>query len=161
MARKIFLSFNYKLDNWRVQTVKGIGAIEEQPLLAANAWEEVEKGGDTAIKKWIDDQMKGKSCLVVLIGSATAGRKWVKYEIEKAFNDGKGVLGIHIHNLKDKDQNQTTKGANPFTTFKVGEESLTKYALCYDPPFTTSTYVYDHIKENIEDWIEKAIELRK
>ncbi|MEI9966285.1 MAG: TIR domain-containing protein [Candidatus Moraniibacteriota bacterium] len=26
------------------------------------------KGGDTAIKKWIVDQMKGRSCTVVLIG---------------------------------------------------------------------------------------------
>ena len=31
---------------------------------------------------------------------------------------------------------------------------------CYNPPYTTSTNVYDYIKTNIEDWIEKAIEIR-
>lgn len=39
--------------------------------------------------------------MVVLIGEDTAKRKWVKYEIKKAWNEGKGVLGIYIHNLKD------------------------------------------------------------
>ena len=30
----------------------------------------------------------------------------------------------------------------------------------YDPPYSTSTNVYDHIKGNLADWIEKAIEIR-
>ena len=160
MARKTFLTFHYAKDNWRVQTVKGIGAIEGQPLLSSNAWEDVQAGGDPAIKKWIDEQMRGKSCQIVLIGSSTAGRKWVNYEIKKAWDDGKGVLGIYIHNLKDKDQSQSTKGSNPFATFKVGDEPLTKWAKCYDPPYTTSSNVYNHIKDNIESWIEDAIKLR-
>jgi hypothetical protein len=33
MAKKCFLSFHYKPDNWRVSQVRQIGAIEEQPLL--------------------------------------------------------------------------------------------------------------------------------
>ena len=37
------------------------------------------------IKKWIDDQMAMRSCIVVLIGKTTSSRKWVKYEIEKAY----------------------------------------------------------------------------
>ena len=30
----------------------------------------------------------------------------------------------------------------------------------YDPPYTTSTYVYEHIKENIANWVEDAIDIR-
>jgi hypothetical protein len=45
--------------------------------------------------------LNGRTCLVVLIGSLTARRKWVKYEIEQAWNAGPGVVGIYIHNLKD------------------------------------------------------------
>gem|GEM_PF-3512814 len=30
----------------------------------------------------------------------------------------------------------------------------------YDPPYTTSKNVYDHIKNNLADWIEEAIEIR-
>ena len=55
--------------------------------------------------------MKGKECLVVLAGEKTAGRRWVNYEIEKAWKDGLGVLAIHINNLKDFDGNQSKKGA--------------------------------------------------
>ena len=54
MAKKCFLSFYYKKDNWRVSQVKNIGAIEEQPLMSANEWEEVKKKGDAAIKAWIE-----------------------------------------------------------------------------------------------------------
>jgi hypothetical protein len=160
MARKTFLGFHYDDDHWRVQQVKNMGVIEEQPLLSHNKWEEVERQGDAAIQKWIDDNLKGKSCLIVLIGAKTAGRKWVEYEIKKAFDDGKGVLGVYIHNLKDKYEKQSTKGANPFDGFTVNGEALSKWAKVYDPPHTTSTYVYDHIKNNLADWVEAAISLR-
>jgi hypothetical protein len=162
MARKTFLSFHYKNDHWRVSQVKQMGVVEEQPLLSANKWEEVEDAGDAAIKKWIEDNLKGKSCLIVLIGEKTAGRKWVKYEIEEAWKAGKGVLGVYVHNLKDSDGNQSSKGANPFETFTVGSDKkpLTKYAKTYDPPYTTSTNVYQYIKDNLADWVEKAIDLR-
>lgn len=45
MAKKCFLSFHYKPDNWRVQQVRNIGSIDEQPLLDANKWEEIKKKG--------------------------------------------------------------------------------------------------------------------
>jgi hypothetical protein len=31
----------------------------------------------------------------------------------------------------------------------------------YNPPYTISTNVYNYIKENIEDWIEEAIDIRE
>ena len=161
MARRVFYSFHYKKDCWRVSQIKNIGAVEGQPLLSSNEWESVEEKGDKAIQKWIDDNMSGKSCLVVLIGQNTAGRPWVNYEIEKAWKDGKGVMGVYIHGIKDSGGNQATKGKNPFSGFKVGDEPMTKYAIAHDTPYSSSTYVYDHIKENLETWIEEAIELRK
>lgn len=163
MSRKCFLSFHYKPDAWRVSQVKNMGKIEGQSILSANDWETVKKKGDKAIKDWINDNLSGKSCQIVLIGEKTAGRRWVKYEIEQAWNTGKGVLGIYIHNLKDAVGNKANKGGNPFSTFTVGsdETPLTKYAKCYDPPYVSSENVYAYIKENIEDWIEEAIKLRK
>jgi hypothetical protein len=160
MAKKVFLSFEYKKDNWRVQTIRNIGSIESEPLLSSNEWEKVKAKGDDAIEKWINAEMKDKNCLVVLIGSTTAGRKWVKYEIKQAWDSGKGVLGIHIHNLKDKDGNQTSKGANPFETFDVDGAKLSNIVKTYDPAYATSTYVYDHIKSNINDWVDTAIDIR-
>lgn len=158
MAKKCFLSFHYKDDCWRVSQVKKIGAIEEQPLLDSNDWESIKKKGDAAIEKWIADNMDGKKCLVVLVGAKTAGRRWVKHEIKKAWKDGLGILAIHIHNLKNADEEQSDKGANPFTGLTVDGEAVT--GKVYDPPYKVSTNVYNHIKENISSWIDDAVKAR-
>lgn len=159
MAKKCFLSFHYKNDNWRVSQVRNIGAIEEQPLLDANAWEEIKKKGDKAIEDWIDKHMADKKCLVVLVGEKTAGRRWVKYEIKKAWKDGKGVVGVRIHGLKDANGNQSKIGGDPFAGLTVDGKAV--QAVVHDTPYSTSTYVYDHIKENLEDWVDAAIKARK
>lgn len=158
MAKKCFLSFHYKDDSWRVSQVRQIGAIEEQPLLESNKWEEIKAKGDSAIETWIANNMKGKECLVVLVGAKTSGRRWVKYEIKKAWKDGLGVLAIHVHNLKDASGAQSTKGSNPFTGLTV--DGVAVSGKVYDPPYTTSTNVYDHIKSNIETWVADAVKAR-
>jgi hypothetical protein len=105
--------------------------------------------------------MTGKSCAVVLVGSATAGRKWIDYEIVKAWNDGKGVVGIHIHNLKDASSNQSTKGTNPFLRIRLKDGTqLSSIVKTYDPPYTKSNYVYDDIVANIAELVEDAISTR-
>ena len=160
MAKQCFLSFHYKPDSWRVSQIKQIGAIDEQPLLDANDWEALKKKGDPAVEKWIADNMKNKNCLVVLVGEKTAGRRcWVKYEIKKAWKDGLGVLAVHIHNLKNSDSEQSKKGTDPFAGLKVDGTEIS--GKVYDPPFVTSTYVYDHIKENISTWIGDAVKARE
>ena len=160
MARRVFFSFHYKPDNWRAAKVRNMGVVEGDKPVTDNEWETVTGGGDAAIQKWIDDQMKGKSCAVVLIGSKTAGRKWIKYEIKKAWDDKKGVVGIYIHKLKDKDGNQSSKGRNPFDDITINGSKLSSIVKDYNPPYVTSTYVYDHIKENIAEWVEEAISIR-
>ena len=79
MARKVFYSFHYTPDNWRAAQVRQMGVIEGDAPCSDNDWEKVTKGGDDAIKKWIAGQMSGKSCVVVLIGNDTAGRKWINH----------------------------------------------------------------------------------
>lgn len=162
MSRKVFLSFHYQLDNWRVSQVRNIGAIEGQPVLGSNAWEDVANGGEVAIQKWIDAQMVGKSCNIVLIGSQTAGRKWVNYEFKKAWQDKKGVLGIHIHNLLDSDAKVSSKGKNPFSGFTLndGKVAFDSVVPVYNPSGATSNDVYNTIADNIETWVEHAIKIR-
>ena len=75
----------------RVHQIRNMGVIEGNTPVSPNDWETVKRVGDDAVKKWIDDNMKYKDCVVVLIGSDTASRKWVKYEICKAWNDGRGA----------------------------------------------------------------------
>lgn len=162
MARKVFYSFYYKEDNWRASQVRNMGVIEGNQPVSDNDWEQIKKGGDEAIKKWINEQLNGRSCTIVLIGANTAGRKWIKYEIEKSFNDGKGLLGIYIHNLKDKNGNQSTKGENPFDYFTMQRDNskLSSIVRAYDPPYLNSTDVYDYIKKNLASWVEEAISIR-
>jgi hypothetical protein len=162
VARRVFYSFHFARDSHRVSQVKNMGVVEGQPILSSNDWEDVKKGGDDAIKKWIDDEMSGKSCLVVLIGKETAGRKWVNYEIKKAWDDKKGVVGVYIHNLKNLAEDQDTKGGDPFATFTMceGKKRMSNTVKAYDPPYSTSTDVYNHIKNNLALWVEEAITIR-
>ncbi len=160
MARKAFYSFHYKPDNWRASQVRNMGVIEGNTPVSDNDWESITAGGDEKIRKWIDEQISGKSVAIVLIGAATAGRKWINYEIKKAWGDGRGVLGIYIHNLKNRDGEQSSKGNNPFDAFTIDGKSMASIVKVYDPPYSTSSYVYDHIKDNLADWVEKAVEIR-
>lgn len=57
-----------------------------------------------------------------------------------------GVLGIHIHNLKDSDGKQASKGRSPFDEINVGDKKLSSLATTYDAPYSASTDVYDYIK---------------
>lgn len=162
MARRVFFSFHYKPDNWRASQVRNIGALEGNQPANDNDWEEVTSGGDEAIKRWISEQMHGRSCTVVLVGEKTAGRKWIDYEIEKSWNDGMGVVGIRIHGLKDRNGKISNKGRNPFEnlTLESGKK-LSEIVECYDPPGNTSQDKYDSISNNLENLVEEAIKLRK
>jgi hypothetical protein len=158
MARMVFYSFHYKPDCWRASQVRNAGVIEGNRPATDNDWETITRGGDDAIKRWIASQMDGKSCAVVLVGENTANRKWINYEIKKAWEEGKGLVGVHIHGLQNQDGDQCVKGGNPFDyiTFTDGKK-LSTVVKVYNPPFQTSKYVYDHIKENLSDWVEDGV----
>ena len=161
MVRRVFFSFHYKPDNWRASQVRNIGVIEGNAAVSDNDWETITGRGDEAIRRWINEQMHGRSCAIVLIGNRTAGRKWINYEIKKAWNDGKGVVGIYIHNLRDSNRSQASKGKNPFNDFTVNGRTLSSIVKAYDPPHKRSTDVYNYIEDNIEDWVEEAIRIRR
>ena len=165
VKRQIFYSFHYDNDVFRVQQIRNIGALEDNEPVSANAWEEVKKGGDKGIEKWITDNMKNRTCVVVLVGEETSLRPWVRYEIRKAWLEGKGLLGIHIHNIKcaktikanSYSSGKCNKGANPFDSFTISGKELSRIVQCYNPDPSNA---YNEIKENLEKWVEHAIEIR-
>lgn len=162
MTRRAFYSFHFHPDNWRASQVRNIGAIEGNSPASDNDWETIKRGGEAAIARWIDSQLSGRACTIVLIGSATAGRKWINYEIRKSWNDKKGVFGIYIHRLKDRNGQQAVKGQNPFDYFTLdnGARNLSTIVRTYDPPQWESTDVYDYIKTHLASWVEEAIMIR-
>lgn len=116
MARKVFFSFHYARDAWRVAQVRNSNVItnlEKSPFYDKAEWESIKRNGDQAVKNWIDNQLSGTSVTVVLIGAETASRKWVKYEISRSIELGKGLLGIDISKIKDRNGETDPTGANP------------------------------------------------
>lgn len=161
MARRAFFSFHYRKDGWRVSQVRNIGKLEADGPLSDNDWENLKKKGDAAIKSWIDGQMFGKSCCVVLVGEETASRRWVKYEIVESWNSKKGVVGIRIHNLIDSSGRLSAAGPNPFESITIGNSLMSSTVKLHNPAGSNSKEVYASISNNIEQWVEDAIAVRQ
>jgi hypothetical protein len=103
MARKAFLSFHCQLDNWRVSQVRNMGAIEGQPLLGSNAWEDVALGGDAAIfsKGWpcfrADQELGSRNGLNRIGGRRCPGRKAMAIALFRdRISFTAGLYGLHL-----------------------------------------------------------------
>lgn len=123
MARHVFFSFHYQQDIFRVNQIRNLPEIIDEAAAGfkdKSLWEESKKKGDVAIKKLIDDGLLGTSVTVVCIGSATAGRKYINYEIEQSIARGNGILGLQIHHLKSVDGTTGVAGATPALLTKNG-----------------------------------------
>ena len=156
--RQVFYSFHYENDVFRVQQIRNIGTLEDNEPVSPNEWESIKRRGEASIKKWIDNNLRYKSCVIVLIGEETANRKWVQYEIKKALELGKGLIGVYIHNLKDPRTGKSSKGKNPFDRFTSDDGTkLSSIVKCYDP---NPNDAYSEIRDNLENWIDEAIESR-
>src|ERR1051326_2485094 len=111
MARKVFFSFKYEdvsramvvRHSWVTQGKDAAGFIDSADF------ESLKKKGDTAIKTWIDNQLKGTSVTVVLVGQDTCTSRWVIYEIDKSIEIGNGLLGIDVSKIKDLQEKTTER----------------------------------------------------
>jgi len=140
MARRVFFSFKYKdvsramvvRNSWVTQGKESAGFID------ATDFEKLKKEGDQAIKNWIDNQLKGTSVTVVLVGEKTCNSRWVKYEIEKSIEIGNGLLGIDVSKIKDLQGNTSER--------------------CGRIPKGYNFYLWNNDEgyKNMGDWIEKA-----
>lgn len=149
MAKSVFYSFYYDRDVHRVQLVRNINALEGQPLLNSQDWESVRRGGDAAIEKWIKEQMANKKAVIVLIGQETAGRTWVNYEINKAWNDKKPLLGVRIHGLSSMGS-VDRPGPSPFSD-SSGIPVFDPTVKTWDGK-TDSKATYSKLADNLEWW---------
>jgi hypothetical protein len=123
MARKVFFSFHYDRDLWRVNVVRNSGVVEGVSAAGfhdASLWEETKKKGDAAVKKLIDSGLSNTSVTVVLIGAETANRRYVSYEINQSIARGNGLLGIRINAIKDQYGRTDQVGAVPVALTEAG-----------------------------------------
>lgn len=157
MARKVFFSFHYQLDVVRAAQVRNSWVTKSDSgfpeFLDKASWERVRLGGDGAIKRWINQQLSGTSVTVVLIGSQTHKRPYVKYEIERSWELGHGLVGVYIHGMRTFDRQVSLKGRNPFDDYTVTVDGrkyeMTKYVETYD-------WQRDDGYENLGEWVERA-----
>ncbi len=184
MTRRVFFSFHYE-DVWRVQQIRQMGAFAGKEVVrfndAAN-YEKLQRQGDAAIKRWIDHQLNGTSVTVVLIGTDTWQRTYVKYEIEESYKRGNGLLGIHINGLQDVNRLTKSRGRNPFEFVQRRLNNYEKFILALSrphvglgalwalpafrmPTLASLANIYPHesvtdpytvIRKNIGNWIETA-----
>jgi hypothetical protein len=124
MARSVFFSFHYQRDIMRVQHVKQHhvtkGNYIEAGFSDGSLEEKAKKDGDEVVKRMIDAGLSGSTVLCVLIGNKTYTRRWVHYEIFKAIQNGMGIFGVRIHQLKDPRQGTDAIGINPFQCLGYG-----------------------------------------
>lgn len=123
MARRLFFSFDYEnVADFRVNVVRNSQKIKkgDSHFVDNSMWEEAKTKGEAALKRLIDTGLNGSSVTVVLIGTETYKRKWVKYELIKSFTEGKGILGIHINRIRNvRTQKIAAKGSNPFEYLRI------------------------------------------
>ena len=141
MARRVFFSFEYEHDVSRAMVVRKSWVTQSREaagFVDAADFEEVKRGGDAAIKRWIREQPRGTSVTVVLVGSHTCASRYVQYEIEQSEASGNGLLGIDISKLKDLSGNTTQR--------------------CGQIPGGYTFYLWnsDDGYSNMGGWIEKA-----
>jgi len=115
-GRRVFFSFHYENDIWRASNVRKVGVIDATARAGfsdASLWEEAKNKGDQEIRRLIGEGLAGTSVTVVLIGSETASRPWVAYEIQESIKRGNGLLGIRIHRIKNSDGKRSLRGSTP------------------------------------------------
>lgn len=162
MVRRVFFSFHYSRDIWRVSQVRNSNvvqssAIAEEGYIDSNSWEQLKRQGDQAVRNWINRQFKNTSVTVVLIGSETHSRKWVNYEIEKSIEKDKGLLGIRIHQLRNKRGQTDSRGPNPLDNHYVETRFGRKQPA--SSHYKTYDWVRNRGRVNIGNWVEEAAKL--
>lgn len=162
MARKVFFSLHYQADQARAAQVRALGLVEANSPVSDADWARLTAKGETTVQRWIDGQLAGRECTIVLIGANTAGRRGIKYEIEKSWADKKGLLGIHIHNLSDAAGAKSAKGKNPFEGLVVKSTGayLAKIVKAYEPLPTENRAISNYLGANLAKWVEEAIRIR-
>lgn len=159
MARQVFFSFHYQNDIFRVNTIRQHWLTkpnrDESGYWDHSLWESTKLRGKQALKDLIESGLKGSAVTAVLIGSQTAGREWVDYEIQRSHELGKGILGIYINQIRCAGTNRIeSRGRNPFTDHYASGSVWTRQS------FASIYPVYDWVTDggynNFGAWVEAA-----
>lgn len=156
MARRVFFCFHYDRDVRRAAQVRNSWVVrpgsEAQPFYDKAEFEDAKRraGG---IENWIEEQLIGTSVTVVLYGAETYFRPWVRHEIKRSFELGKGILAIDIHNVRDPQTGTDVAGLNPLNFWSIPRGGR---QVSMDQIYRTYDWERNDGYNNMPAWIEAA-----
>ncbi|NNU35662.1 TIR domain-containing protein [Rhizobium sophorae] len=182
MARRTFFSFHYTPDVWRAWIARNSWVVApadqiDVGFFDSSVFEASKRENDDTLKSFLRKGLENTSVTCVLTGTNTWQRRWVRYEIARSVIKGNGLLTVHVHGVKDKNGNTSTKGADPLAQMGVyktdagiylaewKDDKWVKYAdytlairkgdLWFDPPTSTTVVQlsqhclsYDYAQQN-------------
>ena len=161
MARRVFFSFHYENDINRVMIVRNSWVTQGKEVAGfydEAEFEQVKRRGKEAVYKWIDKQLEGTSVTVVLIGTETLNRPYVRCEIRKSLQRGNAIIGVYINNIKDMRTKMTSSKGNVHTIIGYYKNDSPAY---FDEVVDgIYDYTFDDGYYHLGEWIERAAEAR-
>src|SRR5258708_7306328 len=133
MPKRVYFAFHYQdVIDFRANVVRKhnfVEGVKSAGYYDYSIWEEARNTSPLALKRLINAELENTTATVVLIGSDTWARRWVRYEIFKSLERGNQVFGIHINSIKGKDEKTKPLGPNPFNNLSLefsGDGTLVK-----------------------------------
>ena len=155
--QRLFLSYHFEADYWRVAQIRNRLLVDEdmrvQAVLESATWDELKKDGHSAVETFIENQLRAASVALILFGTETATREWVRYEVMRSHQLGLGVIAIDIHRIRDRNGQIAKPGPNPLSLWQVeidGEQRA------FSEIYPTYDWVEDDGSNNIARWIAEA-----
>jgi|ERR1051325_5308921 hypothetical protein len=158
MARRVFFTFHYQNDIFRVNTIRNHWLTKPNRESAGywdhSLWEETKLKGKKALENLIDSGLNKASVTAILIGAETAGREWVNYEIKRSHDLGKGIIGVYIHQIRSANTSRIDpRGRNPLDDFYIESGYSRTYLSSLYP---TYDWVTNDGYNNFSSWVETA-----
>ena len=158
MARSVFYSFHYQNDISRIMIVRNrwvtFGTQSASGIIDHADFEKIQRQGNRAVEKWIDQQLSGTSATIVLIGAETLKRPYVQYEICQSIERGNAIIGVYIHRIKDLD-GLTSIACDRHTVIGRYKDGTAAY---FD---NIADGIYDYVNQdgynNLDSWVEMAV----
>lgn len=116
MARRVFFSFHFDQDIWRANQVRNANVVAGPDVAGYfdhSEYQQAKLGGYGAINRMILRHLENTSVTVVLIGTYTATRPWVNFEIQESIKRKNGLLGVYINHLRDALGANSAQGPKP------------------------------------------------
>jgi len=124
--RRVYFSFHFD-DVMRVNNVRQAWKIDhpDAPTMRSfcdsSLWERRQLEAPESVKRLIREGVEHTSAICVLVGSQTWSRRWVRYEIARAVIDGRGLLAVHLNNIRHHVTRRSDPlGQNPLAYVAVG-----------------------------------------